>query len=293
LGQTLQRESAIPQLLWQSIRAAELSGNVAGVLQELAEYYETEAIQEAQVSSTLFYPKVLLFFTAMIATFIVVFLLPSYLQVYTANNVQLPEATRILLAIYDFMSNYWYVVIPGLLLCLVLFQFSWRRLRVHPIWERAELRLPLYGDYLRERMLAHVCRALATMLSVGIPLDRALHSCENLPEKKLWRDAIRYAYSQVSMGGNFAEAMKETGCFPESFIQLLSIGSAGSDLTAVLPKAAAYYSRQAKGRGEKLLTLLQPTAMVGASLIIGALALALLLPLYSQMDVLQNIQGVR
>ncbi|MCL2498101.1 MAG: type II secretion system F family protein [Symbiobacteriaceae bacterium] len=292
LGQALQREEGIPALLWQSIRSAELSGDLPKVFEELADHYTTEALQESRASAALFYPRLVLLFAVLIVGFILIFLMPSYVDVYTRTDIALPWPTQLLLDISNAMVAYWGIILPLLFALYLLMVRSWRRLRVHPNWEKLELRLPYYGEYLRDRMLAQLSRTLAVLLQVGVPLDLALLSCENLPERRIWRAAVHRVRQQVTVGVAFATAMEATGCFPESYVQLLHVGSESGSLELMLPKSAAYYTHQANVRGEKLLSLLQPVVMLGVAMVVGALAVALLLPLYSQMDLVNNLSNI-
>jgi type IV pilus assembly protein PilC len=161
------------------------------------------------------------------------------------------------------------------------------------LWERWVLRIPFYGLYQRDRMIAQLCRTLFVLLSVGAPLDKAILGCINLPEKRVWREALAYARIKVISGVSFAEALAETNCFPESFIQLVHVGSSGGSLIEMLPKAAVYFNAQAGLRSEKMLQLMQPLLMTLVAICVGGIAVALLLPLYGQMDLIRNLSDLR
>ena len=293
LGQAMQGETAIPALMWQTVRSAEMSGNLSRVFEDLSEHFEITAQDESKVKATLFYPKVIVVFALFILVFILTFLMPSYIEVYVNSEMALPTPTRILVDLTDLFNHFWFIAIPFLAISFTLLRTGWRRLRSTMAWESFELSLPVLGALQQNRLLAQLCRTLAMLLQVGIPLDRVLLSCEGLPQQGIWRDSIQKARQQVVRGVSFAEAMDSTDCFPDSFIQLLLIGSEGGDLLQMLPKAAGYYTRQANTSSEKLLQLLQPIIMLGVALLIGALAVSLLLPLYNQADLVNSISGMR
>lgn len=292
LAQACRSEEALPPLIWQSLRAAELSDRITEVFEGLALYYQEEHRLRSKLRNALFYPRIVLIFALLITVFIMQFLLPSYLELFQRNGAALPMATAILVKTWEILRIAW----PILLLLFIGLRQSLMSRRAANLLHRAALerlllRLPYLGTYLQAQMLAQLCRTISLLLAAGVSMDRVLLSVERMPRLRFWQEGVRQARSRVLSGMALSAALAASRCFPDELLQLVQIGEVGGRLVPMLENAAHYYASRVETNSEKLLQVVQPLLMLLLAVFIGALTAALLLPLYTQLELVGRISG--
>ena len=289
LGQAMEVEDDLPNLLWQSLRVAEEAGAITEVLTELASYLKKEEEQRQKTSELLFYPKVIFIFALIITIFILVFLMPSYLASFENSGIGLPLPTRILVMVWNIGQNYFWIIFPVLFVLIVVLLKMIKSIFSSIYFQEFVLKIPLIGDLETNRNLALICQSLSILLKASVPVEKALLSIEGIPRSPIWRLALSTARRNLRKGEPLSSVMGTSGLFPARFIQLLTIGENSGNLLPILNSEGKTYEKKVRLFLNKWNELLQPIAILGISLFVGGLALALLMPLYTQLNIVQNM----
>jgi type IV pilus assembly protein PilC len=216
-----------------------------------------------------------------ITAVIMIFVIPSFKQVFKSFGADLPAPTLIVIAMSDFMVSNWYVVFGILGGGIYGFFYMWKRSeKMQIVMDRLFLRLPIFGDIIRKATMARWARTLSTMFAAGVPLVEALDSVGGASGNYVYKMATKQIQSEVSTGTSLTVAMQNTNVFPNMVIQMVSIGEESGQLDQMLSKVADFFEAEVDDAVEAMSSLMEPIIMVVLGTLIGGMVVAMYLPIF-------------
>ncbi|MEO8134096.1 MAG: type II secretion system F family protein [Betaproteobacteria bacterium] len=263
------------------VAAGEQAGVLDTVLDRLATYKEKILAIKSKIKSALFYPSMVIAVAIVVVTVIMVFVIPSFKEVFASFGATLPTPTLVVIAMSDFFVAYWFFVFLVLLGAAVAMWFLWRKSDAfRRVSDRLILKVPIIGKVLRQAAIARWSRTLATMFSAGVPLVDALESVAGAAGNQVYADATRRIRTEVSTGTSLSGAMIGTDVFPNMVLQMTQIGEESGSLDGMLNKVADFYEREVDDAVAALSSLLEPILMVFLGVVVGGLVIAMYLPIF-------------
>lgn len=227
------------------VAAGEAAGILDSLLDRLATYKEKILAIKSKIKAALFYPIAVIVVAIVITAVIMIFVIPSFKQVFKSFGADLPAPTLIVIAMSDFMVSNWYVVFGILGGGIYGFFYMWKRSeKMQIVMDRLFLRLPIFGDIIRKATMARWARTLSTMFAAGVPLVEALDSVGGASGNYVYKMATKQIQSEVSTGTSLTVAMQNTNVFPNMVIQMVSIGEESGQLDQMLSKVADFLRRR-------------------------------------------------
>ncbi len=263
------------------VEAGEMSGSLDTLLLRLAEFTEAQAELRAKVSSAMTYPIIMLVVTGGLLSFLFIFLIPKMVTVFeSAPQLVLPWYTIGLIAMSQFMVNYWYIIFGSLFLVIVLFR-NWKSTPAgKDQWDAISLKLPLMGPTVRMVAVSRFTRTLGTLLNGGVPMLTALDIVRNVVDNHVLAVAIDEARSNISEGETISGPLKKSGQFPPIVIHMVNIGEKTGDLENMLMQVSDAYDFQVKNKLEALTSLMGPVVIVIMGFAIAAIVFAVMIPMF-------------
>jgi type IV pilus assembly protein PilC len=246
------------------VAAGEQAGILETLLDRLATYQEKTIAIKGKIKKALFYPIMIVFVAILVTAIIMVFVIPSFKQVFTSFGADLPAPTLIVIAISDFTLKYWYILLFVPLAAGYFFYQSWL------------LKPPVIGPLLQKAAIARWTRTLSTTFAAGVPLVEALDSVGPAAGNAVYKEATRQIQGEVNIGTTLAQAMQNSGVFPNMAVQMTSIGEEAGALDSMLNKVADYFEREVDDTVDALSSMLEPMIMV----ILGSIVVAIYLPIF-------------
>jgi general secretion pathway protein F len=193
---------------------------------------------------------------------------------------ELPWPTLVLIRLTDFLAGYWWLLM--ILAAAAMFALArYRQTEAGRLqFDRFQLKAPLFGPLLLLITTARLARTLATLLSNGVPLLKALAITRSLVNNRLLRQALEAAAQRVQEGGSLAVALRESALFPPMLIQLTAAGEKSGQLEEMLYRVADSYEHQTDLSISGMLSLLEPLMMLVMGCLVGFVVLAILLPIF-------------
>ena len=263
------------------VAAGEQAGILESLLDRLAVYKEKTLALKAKVKKAMFYPATIIIVAVLITAIIMIFVIPSFKSVFASFGAQLPLATEMVIAMSDFIVDWWWIILLGVGGGLYFLIQAWKRSpKVQLVLDRTLLKMPVLGDLVVKASVARWSRTLATTFAAGVPLVEALDSVGPASGNAVYKDATRSVQSDVNMGTALAVAMQNTNVFPNMAVQMTSIGEESGSLDAMLSKVAEYYEREVDDTVDALASLIEPVIMVVLGVVIGGLVIAIYLPIF-------------
>jgi type IV pilus assembly protein PilC len=275
------RGREVPSLVVALVRAAEATGQLGPMLLRASEHLRRAERLSKQVRAAASYPFLMLGAGTVVVLALLIFVLPRFAKIYADRGADLPWPTQLLLTVSDaFRSNGLMLgVSVGLgILALVALARSdaWDRLI-----DRVRFGLPVVGRLARLSFVATTCRTLATLLASGIHLLDAIAICRGLsrsPRALRFWDAID---AKLRDGGTLVEALRGESLLPASVIAMVAAGERSGRLPDVLGRAADFAEEDLETGLKQATSLLEPVLILLFGSVLGAVAIALLLPLFS------------
>ncbi len=269
-----------PQLYVASLRAGEQSGDLPVTLARYIEYQKRVEAIKAKVRSATFYPILLGIAVTVVLAFLMLYVIPSFTQVYADANVQLPLLTRLVIALANGMVSGLPVWLPALLVALFL-----ARAYVHTDSgalqaDRIKLKLPFFGELLNEYALSTFCRTFATTLASGIPIVQAMQMSRATLNNRVLETRLSAAINRIHEGSRISEALEQTGSFPIIALRMIGVGETSGSLVDMLTDVSEYYEDEVERRLDRLTTMVEPLMMMTMGLLIGGIVVAMYIPIF-------------
>jgi type IV pilus assembly protein PilC len=263
------------------VEAGESAGILDQLLDRLAVYMEkTEAIK-SKIKSALMYPISVLVVAFVVVAVIMIFVVPSFKEVFKSFGGELPMPTLMVIAMSEFFTKYWYLIFGGIGGGLYFFMESWKRNRkMQAVMDRIMLKLPIFGVLVEKSCIARWTRTLSTMFAAGVPLVEALDSVGGASGNNVFAEATIKIQQEVSTGTALTAAMTNANLFPSMVLQMCAIGEESGSIDHMLGKAADFYEAEVDDMVAGISSLMEPIIIVILGTIIGGIVVAMYLPIF-------------
>jgi type IV pilus assembly protein PilC len=294
-GETLSRAvqahpGVFPAVMASMIEAGEVGGVLDVVLERLAVHFEKESKLTANVKSALTYPAVIVGFAVVAVTFILLFVLPRFVQMFESMKIQLPAPTRALLAVSGFIREYGIILAAVLAVAAYGLRIYLRQPQGQRLSDRLVLLLPVLGNLWRKIAVARFSRTLSTLLRGGVPIIAALEVVKKATGNRRMASAIGAAQEGVSEGLGLAATLGSSRIFPPMVVQMAAVGEETGEIDKMLEKVADFYESDIDDTVSRLSSLLGPVLIGTLGVVVGAIIIAILMPLF---DVIANVGNLK
>ncbi|MHB8523632.1 MAG: type II secretion system F family protein [Limisphaerales bacterium] len=258
------------------VRAGEQSGALEDVLRRLADHFERFAEVQSKFISALIYPAIVASVGVVIIIFFMTFMLPKFMSIFEGIKVPLPASTRALMAISNFFSGYWWLILLTMVAAVVLF----KRFQASPSGQRAiddwKMRAPVLGKVVRLNLFGQFARTLSTLLHNGVPVLTALKITEQIIPNKVMKEAIAQTREAVTDGKTIAQPLARSKIFPQLMIDLLKIGEDTGDVPGALKNVAETYEGELSIALRVMTNLIEPAMIIVMAMGVGFLLFSVL-----------------
>lgn len=262
------------------VRAGEASGALDVVLLRLADYTEASTRLRAKVRKALIYPAFMVMVGTVILFFLLTYVVPKVTRIFTESKQVLPIATRVLIGLSNFLSDWWILFVAFFALAAVGFRYYARTPKGSIAVDRYQLRAPIFGKLLQKIALARFSRTLSTLLRSGIGLLQSLDIVKNIVANQVLARAIEDARAAIREGQPIAPPLKRSGFFPPLIVHMIAVGERSGQLEDMLAKAADAYEDEVDSTVSTLTTLLEPVMILVMGATVMFIVLAILLPIF-------------
>lgn len=280
LADALAREPASFDPLYRAmIGAGERSGTLPEQLQRLAALMERQAAMRGKLISALAYPAVLTIVAIGVVAALMIAVVPKVVEQFEDVGQQLPLITRVVIAISDFLANWWLLILAGMVVAIGIFLFALRGAAFRLRFDLFLLRLPLFGRLLRDLNAARTARTLATMVDSRLPLVEGLKLTAPTIKNRAQRAAIERMVSEIRGGGSLSGSLGRSALFPPLLVHLAASGESAGQLGPMLGQAADYLEAEFDTFTSSVLSLLEPAIIIAMGAVVAAIVLSILMPI--------------
>lgn len=289
LATALRRHPQVFSPLYVSmVQVGETTGSLAEAFSQLATYLEREKDTIDRVKSAARYPTFVVV-AMVIAMFVInLFVIPTFAKVYAGFRIELPWATKILMATSSFTVAYWPVLLVVAAASALAVRAYLRTPEGHYNWHKWKLRLPVIGPIFYQATLERFARALAVMIRTGVPLVQGMSVVARAVDNEFIGERILQMRDGVERGEAISHTAAATGLFPALVTQMIAVGENTGAIDELMLNVAEYYEREVDYSLKNLSSAIQPLLIVMLSGLVFLLALGVFLPMW---DLVQVTRG--
>jgi type IV pilus assembly protein PilC len=262
------------------VRSAELTGELDTVLARLAVYIERDLEARRKIKSATIYPAVILVMSVVTVTVLAWFVLPKFKEFFASLDAKLPLVTRMLLAVTDFLTNWWWALGLGIFafVLAVLGILSTERGRYAK--DRFVLSVPVLGVTIQYALVERFCRILASMVTAGVSLPEGLRVATDSLRNRVYIDSLNSVRDSMLEGEGIAGPLAKTALFPSTAVQMLRVGENTGTLDTQLETTAQFFETELDYKIKKLTALFEPIVIIVMGALVGFVAIALVSAMY-------------
>jgi type IV pilus assembly protein PilC len=278
---------AFSRLYISMIKAGETSGNLDQVMLRLADTIENEVSLRHKIKSAMTYPVVVFALVVLILTAMLVFVVPTFKDLYQQLGGTLPGPTRLLIAMSDIVRKFFLFVAAGIVVLIFLFK-RWKKTENgQHVVDRVKLKIPIFGGLFHKTAMSRFSRTLSVLSRSGVPILQSLDIVAETVQNSVVARAVKDVQSSVKEGQSIAGPLERHKVFPPMVVQMIAVGEETGALDTMLEKIADFYDEEVTATVEALTSLIEPAmiAVVGGT--VGAIVISLYLPTFKIFELIQ------
>ncbi len=262
------------------VRVGELGGVLDEMLQRLAGYLNKEIEIRQKVRAALTYPVIVLLFAAVAISFLVVFVVPRFANIYIKLGITLPLPTLALVKTGEFVRRSWAMLLIFFGVAFVVFKYVTSTATGQISFDKLKLRMPIFGELIRKSTVSRFLRVFAALVNSGVPVMEALDVVDNISHNKVLARALEKLRESVNKGGDISTPLAESGIFPPAALQMIVAGEESGQLGKMLNKSSDFLDKDVEHTTRKLIAALGPALTFGLAIAIGLVIMAIYLPMF-------------
>ncbi len=263
------------------VKSGEAGGVLDAVLLRLADTIEKQVELRRKVRSAMTYPVVVLVICSVIATAMLLLIVPQFKAIYADLGGTLPLPTRILISVSDLLKKFFPIVVILGVAAFFLFRRWSRSEQGKPKWDAFKLRVPVGGALTRKAALARFSRTLAALTRSGVGILEALDIVAETSGNDVVATAVRDTQQAVKRGDTLSRPLEQHEVFPPMVVQMIAVGEETGALDEMLDKIADFYDQEVSATVDALTSLIEPLLICLMGVIVGGMIISLYLPMFN------------
>lgn len=282
-----EHQRAFSPLYVNMVAAGETGGILDTILLRLAGFLEKNEALARKVKGAMIYPAVISFVAASAIVVLLLFVIPTFQQMFASFNQALPLPTRVVIGASAILQSYWWAMGAAVGGSVWLFKRWVATASGRLTFDRFMLRLPILGNLARKSSVARFTRTLGTLLSSGVTILDGLEITARTSGNRVIHDAIMASRNSIAGGESISEPLRQSGVFPPMVTQMINVGEETGDLDGMLTKIADFYDEEVDVAVEALLKAMEPLMIVVLGTVVGGMIVAMYLPIFSIINTMQ------
>ncbi len=262
------------------VRASEMSGSFARMLDRIAAYMAQEIETRKMVVGASIYPGIIATMAMGVTVFLLTFVLPRFAGVFEGKEEALPWPTTFLMNLSEFMVQYWWLQLLALAGAIVGFLLFIRTEVGRFWWDKTKLTMPVFKRMFRALYISRSLHTMGELLNAGVPMLDTLAITGDISGNTLYRGMWRNVYAAVKQGKKIQSQLSKSRLLPRSVIQMIAAGEESGKLGEVLDEVSSYYSKLLRDAIKAVTSMIEPIMIVLMGTIVGFIAMAIILPIF-------------
>jgi len=278
---------AFTELYKNMVSAGEAGGILDTILLRLATFLEKNDLIVRKVKGAMIYPAVIFSVAGIAVVVLLIFVIPTFQNMFASVNMVLPLPTRIVIAMSDILQGYWWAMGLGVVGIYFGIKRWYATANGQLTLDKLMLNFPVIGDLLRKSAVSRFTRTLGTLISSGVSILDGLEITAKTAGNRVIHDAVMGSRASIAGGETIAAPLEKSGVFPPMVTSMIAVGEATGGLDEMLTKIADFYDDEVDAAVSALLSLMEPVMIVVLGVIVGGMIVAMYLPIFGMINAVQ------
>ena len=261
------------------VRAGESAGFLGQVLEQLSDYIENRQFAQQKLKMALVYPLALMAVAVIVISLLMIFVMPELVSLFAHTSAELPPLTRVLIGLSEFMVVYWWLVLVVMIVLIAGVGHLMRMPAVKTGCDRLFLQIPFIATFIKTVETERFTSTLAILVSSGVPLLEGLRIASAVVSNSHLKQACLKMAGAVQEGESLYKAMEREAVFSPMLVQMVASGESSGNLETMLMRSAKNQGRELEALLNTLLGIMEPAIIVVMASVVGAIVMAVLLPI--------------
>lgn len=270
-----------PKMLVNMLKTSEMTGDLTGVLDDMAAYYKQQDSNRKQIINAMTYPSVLLVFAIAVLTFILTYVVPSFTDMYASAGASLPTITQVIMDVSDFVIANWYYILLVIVVIVVVLRLLYKSSKsAKYAMQSFVMHIPVVADMIKYNQLVTFTGTFSTLIKHDVFITDSMDILSRITENEIYKKIIDDAISNLSKGNGVSVAFKGHWAFPATAYEMLVTGERTGKLGEMLQHVATFYQEENTNLITRMKSLIEPVMIVMLAVIAGIILLAVVVPMF-------------
>ena len=278
-----------PPMLVNMVEAGEQSGSLEMAFSRMAVHFEKEAKLKATIKKATIYPIILVIAAIGVIAVMLLFVIPIFIDMFADLDIEMPAITMFVMNSSKWMTSHWYVLLAIIVGVVVAYKLIYKTTQGRLTIDKIKMKMPLFGKLTVKTACSQFARTMSTLLMSGISTIDALETTSKIVNNIHYTNAMLKAREEVMKGVPLSEPLEASGIFPPMVYHMTGIGEETGNVEEMLEKMADYYDEEVEMTTQSVLAAMEPIIILFMALIIGTLVIAVISPIASMYNGLDNL----
>jgi len=273
-----------PEIFQSMVKVGEEGGTLEQVLRILTQQMEREHEVKSKIKGALIYPTVIIIAMICIGILMLVVVVPKLAETFEELNVELPPATKFVIAVGTFLANYWYLLPVIVLFLLILIKIILTAPAGKRVIDALTLKIPIIAPIIKKTNSAYTVRTLGSLITSGVPIVRSLEVTSGALGNVYYKEALTESAEQVRKGAKLSEILKSyQNLYPTLVIQMVEVGEETGQTSEILAQLANFFEEEVTNATKNITAIIEPVIMLVIGAAVGFFAISMIQPMYSML----------
>lgn len=273
--------NVFPPLLINMVKAAELIGDLESTLDEMSEYYEEKDVTRKQLIGAVTYPTIILIFAIGVITFMMIYVIPQFEEVYNGLGANITGITLVLLNVSRFLKSNIGIMISSIVILVFVIRLLYKRVKAfRTILQYLAMHIPVIGKLIIYNEMNLFAKTFAVLNKNNILLTDSIDILSKITNNEFYKMLMYDTISNLLRGDKISLSFKDNWCVPPLAYYMITTGESTGELSSMLERVSEYYQREQRTLANTLKTLIEPILMIFLAVIVGTIMVSILMPMY-------------
>ena len=282
-SETLNKQGAVfPKLLINMVKTSELTGNLTGVLDDMADYYKTSDENRKQIVSAMTYPAVIFVLAVVVLVYIMLYVVPQFTEMYVQLGSELPVITVVIVAISDFLAMNLLQVLLVIIAIFIILTIMYNHITgFRYAVQYVLMHIPVVKNVIIYKEIIMFTKTFASLINYDVFITSSMEILGKITTNEIYKLLIKDAVVNLSNGNGVSLAFKDQWAFPPIAYEMLVTGERTGRLGVMMSKVSDYYNSEQKNLVAQLKSLIEPVMIIFLAVVVGIVLLAVIVPMFN------------
>lgn len=270
-----------PKMLINMLKTSEMTGNLTGVLDDMAGYYKRQDTNRKQIINAMIYPSVLMIFAIGVLTFVITYVVPSFTKMYETAGSDIPTITKTIMNISNFVIGNWLLLLLGVVVVVSIFAALYKNVTGFRYYvQYFMMHIPVIKDIIKYNQLITFTSTFATLIKHDVFITDSMAILSKITDNLIYKEIINSAINNLSKGNGVSVAFKGHWAFPETAYEMLVTGEKTGKLGDMMYHVSEFYQEEQTNIIARMKSLIEPVMIVLLAALVGVILLAVVVPMF-------------